>query len=147
VTLHISFDESGDLEFNFENRRTSRFFVVTFLMTSDKRPIENVVKRVFRSLQKTAKKRSGGILHSHFEKKSTRQALLRAIAKRDVGITIMKIDKKALFLPSDPHALYIGMVTSLLNRLIIDGHLNPNGDIHFIASQMDTKGQGWQGTP
>jgi hypothetical protein len=41
MTIHIGFDESGDLGFDFANKRTSRYFVVTFLITADKKPIEN----------------------------------------------------------------------------------------------------------
>jgi hypothetical protein len=83
-------------------------------------------------------KRSGGILHSHFEKRSTRIAMLKVIAKRDVRIALIKIDKFKVPSHSKPHTLYENMVISLLNRLTADGILEANDNINFIASQMDT---------
>jgi hypothetical protein len=32
---YIYLDESGDLGFNFDNRKTSKFFVITFLFTTN----------------------------------------------------------------------------------------------------------------
>jgi hypothetical protein len=134
----INFDESGDLGFNFENERTSKYFIVTFLMTDEQKQLSSAVKKVFRLLHKADIKKSGGTLHSHFEKKSTRIRLLKTLAKKDISIAVMKLDKRKVFMVEEPHILYSSMVTSLLNRLYIDGVLDTDEDIRFIASQMDT---------
>ena len=59
-------DESGDLGFDFSKRKTSQFFIVSFLIVEDKKSIANSVKRVFRSLGKARMKRSNGVLHAHY---------------------------------------------------------------------------------
>lgn len=134
----INFDESGDLGFNLENERTSKFFIVTFLMADDQKQINAAVKKVSRTLRKADIKKSGGLLHSHFEKKSTRIRLLNALADKDISIAVMKLDKRKMFMAEDPHIIYSSMVTSLLNHLFIDVLLHADEDIRFIASQMDT---------
>ena len=37
---YIFLDESGDLGFDFSKKRTSRYFIITCLFVSHKRPIE-----------------------------------------------------------------------------------------------------------
>jgi hypothetical protein len=38
----VNFDESGDLGFNFENERTSKYFIVTFLMADKQKQLLSV---------------------------------------------------------------------------------------------------------
>ncbi len=45
---YIFMDESGDLGFNFNKKKTSRYFVVTFLFASDKNIIGKLVKNIFK---------------------------------------------------------------------------------------------------
>jgi len=45
----IFLDESGDLGFNFKKKKTSKFFVITFLFVKDKGPIEKIVKKTLDS--------------------------------------------------------------------------------------------------
>lgn len=53
--MHIFLDESGDLGFNFENKKTSRFFVITCLVAQDLKPIQQAVDRTLKN--KIRKKR------------------------------------------------------------------------------------------
>jgi hypothetical protein len=135
---NILFDESGDLGFDFSNPRTTRFFLATFLITSDTRAVSNAVRNTFRSLRKTHKKRTGGLLHCHYEDKITRERLLRSLADCEVSIATMTLDKHKMLLSADPNSLYSSIVLALLNKLFIDNLLDTRESIRFVASQMHT---------
>lgn len=49
---YIFMDESGDLGFNFKKKKTSQYFVVTFIFTKDKGPLEKIVKKIFKGFTK-----------------------------------------------------------------------------------------------
>lgn len=49
---YIYLDESGCLGFNFEHKKTSKYFVVTFLFVEDKRPVEKIIKKIFSNFSK-----------------------------------------------------------------------------------------------
>jgi predicted membrane GTPase involved in stress response len=136
--IHILHDESGDLGFNFENSRTTNYFSIALLITSDTRAVSNAVRNTFRTLRKTQVKRSGGILHCHYEDKQTRVRLLGQLAERDIKIATIKLDKRKLLFVDNQQTIYSSMVVSLLNRLYQDGHLNTSDEVKFIASQMAT---------
>jgi len=53
---YIFLDESGDLGFNFQKKKTSKFFIVTCLFTENKRPIEKVVRKTHLELRKKCKR-------------------------------------------------------------------------------------------
>jgi hypothetical protein len=54
----IYFDESGDLGFDFTKEGTSNYFIATFLISTNARPIISAVKKVFRSMSKSEMKHS-----------------------------------------------------------------------------------------
>jgi len=64
---YIFLDESGDLGFNFNKRKTSKFFVITFLATENKKIIEKIVKKTHSELKKKYKRRFG-VLHASKDK-------------------------------------------------------------------------------
>lgn len=49
---YIFLDESGNLGFDYKKKKTSKFFVITFLFAADKKPIEKLVKRTHAMLKK-----------------------------------------------------------------------------------------------
>jgi hypothetical protein len=55
---YIFMDESGDLGLDFSKIRTSRYFMVTFLLVSNKKPLDKIVKKIFFELNNGNKKRS-----------------------------------------------------------------------------------------
>jgi hypothetical protein len=134
----IYFDESGDLGVDFSKTLTSGCFVVTFLMTKDRKKITSIVKRTFGNLRKKDMKKSGGVLHSFREKAGTRFKLLKALLQKDISVAFMKLDKRKFCLAKKPHEIYSDMVASLLDCLYENGILDLSEDVHFIASQMDT---------
>ena len=59
VMAHIFLDESGDLGFNFKKKKTSKFFIVTFLfIEGSKGPIEKIVKKTHSELAKKTQAQS-----------------------------------------------------------------------------------------
>jgi hypothetical protein len=52
---YIFMDESGDLGFDFSKKKTSKFFIISFLFIDDetqKKQIEKIVKTVFAGFTK-----------------------------------------------------------------------------------------------
>ena len=71
---YIFMDESGNLGFNFNKRGTTSYFLITFLFSKSKRPIEKCVKKVHLGLRKKYKKI--GVLHAYAEESVTKRRLL-----------------------------------------------------------------------
>ena len=69
---YIYMDESGDLGFDFQRRRTSKFFVITLLFVKKRCPVEKIVRKVFDSLPKKVRQRHPGPLHCTHEKPTVR---------------------------------------------------------------------------
>ena len=72
---YIFLDESGDLGFD-SSKNNSKYFVITALFISDKKPLERLVKKIHSGLRKKIKAIGGGVLHSVKEKPVTRKRLL-----------------------------------------------------------------------
>jgi len=135
---HIYFDESGDLGFDFSKQGTSDWFSIAFLLVENKRPISKLVKNVFKLLPPSAKHRGSGILHARYEKASTIKKLLNGLATKDIKVTVMRLDKRKVFIAGNPNDLYTSIVISLINRLYADGIFDSNEQINLIASQRNT---------
>jgi hypothetical protein len=132
------FDESGNLRFAFEKSGTSTHFMITLLIAESKGPVAKVVKRVFNSLSKTDKSHSHGILHAYYERRTTRERILRLLAEKDIQIAAIVLDKQRMRVTPDKHILYASMVNMLLNRLYMYGLLNPSEYLELIPSKMET---------
>lgn len=53
---YIFMDESGDLGFDFKKSRTSKYFVISFMFSTKKEPVEKVIEKIFKSLISHKKK-------------------------------------------------------------------------------------------
>ena len=82
---YIFLDESGDLGFD-PKKKNSKYFVITILAISNKKPLEKLVKKIHSQLRKKVKRLSGGILHAYKEKPTTRRRILRFIAMTDFPV-------------------------------------------------------------
>jgi hypothetical protein len=131
-------DESGDLGVNLNNARTSRVFLITFLITGDKRYVGLVMKKTFSALIQSGKKRPTGVLHAYHEDDATRRRVLRLLSEKDIQIATIRLDKRKIFVLEEPHQLYSNMVIALINRLYNDGIFEAEEEINLIASQMHT---------
>ncbi|MDR0876086.1 MAG: DUF3800 domain-containing protein [Clostridiales Family XIII bacterium] len=134
-------DESGDLGFDFRKLRTSRFFVIAFLIADDKRPVHAVIKKALKGLPENDLKHNHGVLHAGYEKSSTCIKLLRHITSKDICIAVMKLDKRKLTLPENIHDFYSQVVISLFNCLHTNGLIDSSEQICLIASQRETNKQ------
>lgn len=137
---YIFLDESGDLGFNFSKKRTSNYFVVTFLFTQNKRPIEKVVKKVFKSLPDKVRKKHSGCLHAVKEKPHTRLKLLNLLTQEDIAIFSIYLNKRKVYtkLQDEKHVLYNYVTNILLDRLYTKKLVPLDKKIHLVASKRET---------
>ena len=137
---HIFLDESGDLGFNFEKSKTSKFFVITCLFVANKRPIEKIVKKVFREFPKKIRKQHSGCLHSYKETPKTRSKLLNLLGEKDVSVLTIYLNKQKVYtkLQNEKHVLYNYVVNILLDRIYTKKLIPVDKPIHLVASRRET---------
>ena len=137
--IYIFLDESGDLGFNFNNKGTTDFFIVTFLITENKKPIEKIIKNIHEGLRKKYKIK-GGALHAVKEERVTILRLCRQIVKTDCQIAVIYLDKRQVetILRKNSSKIYNQMVSILTNRIIEKNRVDSNQKIELIASRKET---------
>lgn len=140
MSSYVFMDESGNLGFDFSKSKTTKYFVVTFLFVNDKRSMEKVVKKVFSGFSQLEIKNHHGTLHAYKEKPATRQRVLNSLAKKDVHILVIKLNKHNVHtrLKDEKHFLYNYVVNILLDRMMKKNIVDGNQPIQFIASKRET---------
>jgi len=136
---YIFLDESGDLGFDFQKKKTSKFFVVTCLFTENKRPIEKIVKKTHSELKKKYKRRFG-ILHAIKEKPITRQRLLKRLNEKDCTVMTIYLNKKKVYtrLHDEKSVLYNYVINILLDRIYTKKIISIKDKVELIASRRET---------
>lgn len=137
---YIFLDESGDLGFDFNKKKTSKFFIVTFLFVKEnKSSIEKIVKKVHSELKKKLK-RKAGVLHAVNEKPTTRQRLLKRLADKDCAIMIIYLNKRKVFtkLQDEKQVLYNYVTNILLDHVYTKKIVPIDKEIQLIASRRET---------
>jgi len=136
---YIFLDESGDLGFNFEKKKTSKIFVITLLFTDNKRPIEKIVKKTHSELRKKYKRKFGA-LHAVREKPITRQRLLKRLDEKDCVIMTIYLNKKRVYtkLQEEKAVLYNYVANILLDRIYTKKIIPIEKTIELIASKRET---------
>lgn len=133
-------DESGNLGFNFNKKGTSTYFLITFLLTKNKRSIEKCVKKVHAGLRKKYKK--VGVLHAYVEEPVTRKRLLSLLSKKDCKIMTILLNKKKVYtkLQDEKPVLYNYVTNILLDRIFTKKllHSDDPDSIGIIASRKET---------
>lgn len=131
-------DESGDLGFS-PNKRNSKYFVITCLLTDNPKQIEKIVRKTHAELQKNIKRRVG-VLHATKEKPTTRQRLLKRICKSECSIIAIYLEKSKVYtrLQNEKHVLYNYVVNILLDRVYTRHLGNRKAPVLFIASRRET---------
>lgn len=139
MSHYIFLDESGDLGFDFKKSRTTKYFLITFLFASEKRPIEKVVAKTHQTLKKIHKKR-GGVLHCHSESPATRRKLLQLLCKKDCFIMTVYLNKKNVYtkLYEEKEVLYNYVTNILLDRIYHKKRIPINEKIILFASRKET---------
>jgi len=136
---YIFLDESGDLGFNFKNKKTSKIFVITCLFSENKRPLEKIVKKTHLELRKKYK-RKFGILHAVKEKPITRQRLLKRTALKNCAIMTIYLKKDKVYtrLQEEKAVLYNYVANILLDRIYSKKIVPFDKRIELIASRRET---------
>lgn len=134
-------DESGDLGFNFKKKKTSQYFVITFIFTKDKRPLEKIVKKIFGTFTKNEVKNHTAILHAFKESPKTRQKLLNMFHEKKIANVIsIYLNKNKVYtkLHDEKHVLYNYVTNILLDRVCTKKLIPIDEKIKIIASRRET---------
>lgn len=140
IMSYILLDESGDLGFNFRKTKTSNFFIVTFLFARNKSPLEKIIKKIFRGFTKRELKHHPGVLHAHKESPKTRIKLLELLAKENISILNIYLNKRKVYtkLQDEKHVLYNYVTNILLDRVYRKKLIPFDKPIYLIASRRET---------
>lgn len=135
----IYMDESGDLGYDFTQSKTSRYFIVAFVMTNYPNRLDKIVKKVYSGFTKTEIKAHHGVLHCNKELPSTRFRLLNKLSESESVVFSLVLDKRRLSVRAEyeKHALYNYIVGALLD-IIKSNSLLPKGRVRFVASKRET---------
>jgi hypothetical protein len=136
---YIFMDESGDLGFDLSKSKTSKYFVVSFLLAADKKPVEKIVKKINRTEAKRSKLHTG-VLHSVKTRPKTRLALLNHLALQDISILAIYLNKQKMHttLQDEKQVLYNFVTNILLDRLMTKKLIPTNEPITLVASRRET---------
>lgn len=137
--MFLFMDESGCLGFDFSKKKASSYFVVTCLFVLSKRPLEKIVKKIYRSLQKETHKHSG-VLHCSKEKPITRQRLFKLLNEKECFIMTIYLNKRKVYthLQDEKHILYNYVTNILLDRIFSKRIVSTIDNIMLIASKRET---------
>ena len=137
---YIFLDESGNLGFDFSKKKTTNYFVITFLFVKSKSSIESIIKKVFRTLPKKGLKSHSGVLHAFKEKPKTRIKLLSLLNEKDISIIAIFLNKRKVYtkLHDEKHVLYNYVANILLDRVYTKKLIPLDQPIHLVASKRET---------
>jgi hypothetical protein len=141
---YIFLDESGCLGFNFTKKKTSKFFVISFLFVRDerKRSLEKIIRKIYEGFTAKELKKRSNCLHCYKEKPATRIKLLNMLNSKNSAIMAIYLDKKKVYsrLHDEKQVLYNYITNILLDR-IFTKKLIPKEDskqIILVASRRET---------
>jgi len=135
-------DESGDLGFDLNKKRTTTNFIITFLFSHSDKIVNKIVTKTFRSIDQKKRLRHSGTLHCSHEHPKIRLRMLNLIKEYgdDLAIMVIRLNKKKVYakLQNEKVLLYNYTTNILLDR-IINRKLMPDGeDIRLVASRRET---------
>lgn len=110
------------------------------LFVSNKSSVEDAVKKIFKSFTVNERKYHHGVLHAFRENSKTRMKLLDILAKKDISIIALYLNKKKVYtkLHETKHALYNYVTNIVLDRICIKKLISNNEPIFLIASRRET---------
>jgi len=138
---YIFLDESGDLGFDFKKKKTSKFFVITFLFAKDKKVVERMVKKVFKGFSKLEVKNHHGVLHAYKETPRTRQKLLNMVRENNTSnVIVIYLNKRKVYskLQDEKQVLYNYVTNILLDRVCTKKLIPIDEKISLVASRRET---------
>ncbi len=136
---YIFLDESGDLGFD-SKKKSSKYFVVTFLFVDNKGPVEKVIKKVARNLSKRELKKHVGVLHACKEKPKTIVKTLGLLNEKNISILSIYLNKSKVYtkLKDEKHVLYNYVSNILLDRIFTKKLIPLDSPITLVASRRET---------
>lgn len=137
---YIFLDESGDLGFNFSKKKTSKFFIITFLFAAEKKPLEKIVQKIFKQFSKIEVKNHHGVLHCYKELPITKNRLLNYLVQKNISIMYIYLNKKKVYvnLQQEKSVLYNYVTNILLDRVYTKKLISLKDTIFLIASRRET---------
>lgn len=138
---YIFLDESGDLGFNFKNKKTSQYFVITFIFTKEKNILEKMVRKVFKSFSPKERRNHSGVLHAYKETPKTRLKLLGFFNEnKSADIIVIYLNKEKVYtkLQNEKHLLYNYVTNILLDRVYTKKLIPLDKKIIITASKRET---------
>ncbi|MCK5123351.1 MAG: DUF3800 domain-containing protein [Candidatus Pacebacteria bacterium] len=133
---YIFLDESGDLGFS---QRSSKWFILTILLTNNHRKVEKSVKKVHRGLKK--KYKTVKELHAYHADAITRKRVLRSLSEtEDLKILCIILNKRKVYIDLQNQKSYLYNYTAniLLERLNNKKVLNPKDEVKIYIDQRET---------
>lgn len=133
---YIFLDESGDLGFN---KKSSKWFLFTIVLTNNHRKIEKVVKKIRAGLKKKYKRVSE--LHAYHSPSATRIKMLKLLSEiKDLKILCVVLNKKKVYvdLQKQKNYLYNYTANILLDRLHNKKLIDIDEPIDLYIDQKDT---------
>lgn len=134
--IYIFIDESGDLGFS---ERSSRWFVLTIVLTGNHRLVEKCVKRVHRGLKKKYKKVKE--LHAYHADGITRKRLLKQLSEiDDLQVHCIILNKKKVYVDLRKQKTYLYNYTAniLLDRLYNKNSFKDDDQVIICIDQRET---------
>ncbi|MBN3037200.1 MAG: DUF3800 domain-containing protein [Candidatus Diapherotrites archaeon] len=131
--LHIFLDESGDT--GFKKSGSSKFFVITILLTRDELGIKRAVKRVRqRKLKKKMKQLPE--IKANNSSDTTRRRFLTDLAGLDIDVLSIILSKDTVYeyLRSKQTKLYHYLANLILNECSLTGE-----EVHLIVDKRERK--------
>lgn len=135
----IFLDESGDLGFDFFKKKTTKYFIITLLFATAKKPIEKVVKKTYLGLSRTYKHKINS-LHANKEKPVTKNRMLSSLSEKDISVMVIYLNKNKVYtkLQNQKEVLYNYVTNILLDRVYTKKLIPIDKEIHLIASRKET---------
>lgn len=136
---YIFLDESGDLGFDFSKKKTTKYFLATFLFVENKKPIEKLISKLHAGLRKKYRMRSG-VLHACKEEPVTCARFCKIIVEKNCKVMTVYLNKKRVFtkLQNEKAVLYNYVVNILLDRIAAKKFIDKVEPITFVASRRET---------
>lgn len=131
--MYIFLDESGDLGFS---KKSQQYFVIAILITKDKKPIENCIKRV-RQRKLPKKYRRIPELKFRNSNRIIRKSVLKCLSKRDVEISYILLNKRRVYrrLQDKKNIVYNYITSFLLQKVLSE----ESDKIEFVVDRLYTK--------
>lgn len=137
---HIYLDESGDLSFDFTKNGTSKFFIITVLISENKVLLDRLIKKINLEVVRMSKgKSTPNMLHASKQSDKIRMKLLNELASKDVQIDYVCVDKTKDLKYSlvDKHKLYLDLTIYLIDNVLNQCRILTD-NILLTASKRET---------